>query len=184
MEQLAKKDCQPCKGGMLAMKKNEAKQFFHELGNAWQMVNHHHLQKAYDFGTYRECLDFLNIIGELAELQNHHPDIYLSWGQVEVSIWTHKVDGLTESDFILAAKIEQLFQDRAPGKSEAAKQSNSKLGQAIMESLSKVRLANDDSLDIMGLDHNMDSESLARAIFEGMHDLRQPKGMRHFKVHR
>ena len=72
------------------------------------MVNEHHLTKSYTFPDFRQALNFVNRIGEIAEAEGHHPDLYLGWGKVEVKTWTHKIDGLTESDFILAAKIEQL----------------------------------------------------------------------------
>ncbi len=71
-------------------------------------MNEHHLTRTYTFPNFREALDFVNKVGELAEEQGHHPDILLAWGKAEVTLWTHKVDGLTESDFIMAAKIEDL----------------------------------------------------------------------------
>jgi len=74
----------------------------------WQAVNEHHLQKTYPFKDFRESLAFVNRIGTLAEQQGHHPDICFGWGKAEVTIWTHKIDGLTESDFVLAAKIDKL----------------------------------------------------------------------------
>ena len=75
----------------------------------WQVVNEHHLQRAYSFKDFRETLDFVNRIGELAEEQGHHPDICFGWGKADITIWTHKIDGLTESDFVLAAKIDKLL---------------------------------------------------------------------------
>ena len=74
----------------------------------WQVINEHHLLKSYRFSDFRETLDFINRIGELAEQQGHHPDICFGWGKAEISIWTHKINGLTESDFVLAAKIDKL----------------------------------------------------------------------------
>jgi 4a-hydroxytetrahydrobiopterin dehydratase len=74
----------------------------------WQAVNEHHLQKTYRFQDFRESLEFVNRIGTLAEQQGHHPDICFGWGKAEVTIWTHKIGGLTESDFVLAAKIDKL----------------------------------------------------------------------------
>ncbi len=65
-----------------------------------------HLVKTYNFEDFAAALAFVNHIGEIAEQQGHHPDIYLTWGKVSVEIWTHKIDGLTESDFILAAKFD------------------------------------------------------------------------------
>jgi len=77
------------------------------LGNGWQIINEHHLEKEYIFADFRQALDFTVKVGEVAENQDHHPDIYLVWGKVKLTIWTHKIDGLTESDFILAAKADQ-----------------------------------------------------------------------------
>ena len=76
--------------------------------NGWDVINDHHLRKEYKFANFRETLAFVNRAGELAEEQGHHPDICFGWGKAEVTIWTHKIDGLTESDFILAAKIDKL----------------------------------------------------------------------------
>jgi 4a-hydroxytetrahydrobiopterin dehydratase len=78
-----------------------------KLGNGWQIINEHHLEKEYIFADFRQALDFTVKVGEVAENQDHHPDIYLAWGKVKLTIWTHKIDGLTESDFILAAKADQ-----------------------------------------------------------------------------
>jgi len=70
------------------------------------VVDEHHLEKEYRFKDFRTALDFTNRVGELAESQGHHPDIHLSWGRVRLDIWTHKINGLTESDFIFAAKAD------------------------------------------------------------------------------
>jgi 4a-hydroxytetrahydrobiopterin dehydratase len=77
--------------------------------SGWQVVNDHHLEKNYPFPDFKTALDFVNRVGEIAEQEGHHPDLYLSWGKVGVKIWTHKIDGLTESDFILAAKMDHLL---------------------------------------------------------------------------
>jgi len=74
----------------------------------WRVIDEHHIIKTYKFPDFRKALEFANRVGELAEQQGHHPDIYLAWGKVEVKIWTHKIDGLTESDFILASKIDRI----------------------------------------------------------------------------
>jgi 4a-hydroxytetrahydrobiopterin dehydratase len=78
------------------------------LGDGWRVVDGHHLEKEFGFRDFDEALAFVNLIGELANRENHHPDLRLSWGKVVASIHTHDVDGLTESDFVLAAKIDQL----------------------------------------------------------------------------
>jgi 4a-hydroxytetrahydrobiopterin dehydratase len=107
MSELAKKECVPCKGGVPPLKGHDLTGLLEQLGNGWKIIDEHHLEKEYKFKNFREALDFTNRIGELAEAQGHHPDIYLAWGKVKLTIWTHKIDGLTESDFILAAKADQ-----------------------------------------------------------------------------
>jgi 4a-hydroxytetrahydrobiopterin dehydratase len=108
MAALAEKDCVPCKGGVPPLKGNELAVLARELGGDWRVVDEHHLEKEYKFKNFREALTFTNRIGELAEAKNHHPDIYLAWGKVRLTMWTHKIDGLTESDFVFAAKADKL----------------------------------------------------------------------------
>ena len=108
MSALAEKECVPCKGGVPPLEGNDLVRLAEQLKGGWRVVNEHHLEKEYRFKNFREALDFTNRVGELAEAQGHHPDIYLAWGQVKLTLWTHKNDGLTESDFIMAAKIDQL----------------------------------------------------------------------------
>ena len=81
-----------------------------QLGNGWEVVDGHHLSKEFGFKNFADALAFVNRVGEVAEAQNHHPDVYLAWGKVRVEVWTHKIDGLTESDFIFAAKADQQSQ--------------------------------------------------------------------------
>lgn len=107
MSDLASKTCVPCRGGVPALKGAELATLKKQLPG-WEVVNEHHLHRRFDFPDFRQALAFVNKVGELAEEQGHHPDILLTWGKAEITIWTHKVDGLTESDFILAAKIDQL----------------------------------------------------------------------------
>ncbi len=107
MADLASKTCVPCRGGVPALKGKELDALKKQLPG-WEVVNEHHLHRRYDFPDFVHALAFVNKVGELAEQQGHHPDILLTWGKAEITIWTHKVDGLTESDFILAAKIDQL----------------------------------------------------------------------------
>jgi 4a-hydroxytetrahydrobiopterin dehydratase len=107
MSELAKKNCVPCKGGVPPLKGKELARLAKALGKAWRVVNKHHLEREYKFENFRKALDFTNKVGELAEQQNHHPDIYLAWGKVKLTLWTHKIDGLTESDFVFAAKVNK-----------------------------------------------------------------------------
>ena len=107
MSDLADLQCVPCRGGVPPLAGAEIEKLMEQL-EGWQAVNEHHLQKTYPFKDFRESLAFVNRIGTLAEQQGHHPDICFGWGKAEVTIWTHKIDGLTESDFVLAAKIDKL----------------------------------------------------------------------------
>lgn len=107
MSGLAERECVPCRGGVPPLKGEEIQEFSTQIKD-WQVVDDHHLQRTYEFKNFRETLDFVNRVGELAEAQGHHPDICFGWGKAEVTIWTHKIDGLTESDFVLAAKIDRL----------------------------------------------------------------------------
>ena len=107
MSELAQKTCIPCKGGVPPLKGEELKTLLEKLRNNWNLIEEHHLEKEYLFNNFREGLDFTIKVGELAENQGHHPDIYLAWGKVRLTVWTHKTDGLTESDFIFAAKADQ-----------------------------------------------------------------------------
>ncbi len=107
MSELASKTCVPCRGGVPPLK-NQALAALQKQVDGWSVVQEHHITKAYKFPDFRKALEFVNRIGEIAEQQGHHPDIYLAWGKVEVKIWTHKIDGLTESDFILAAKLDRI----------------------------------------------------------------------------
>jgi 4a-hydroxytetrahydrobiopterin dehydratase len=104
---LASKQCVACRGGVPPLKGAELAALQRQLPH-WTVVNGHHLTHQFTFPDFRKALDFTVKVGELAEEQGHHPDILLSWGKVAVTTWTHKIDGLTESDFILAAKIDQL----------------------------------------------------------------------------
>jgi len=104
---LTSKHCVPCRGGVPPVQGEELEQLKAQVPG-WQVVNGHHLTKTFNFPDFRTALDFVNRAGAVAEEEGHHPDLLLSWGKVEVRTWTHKIDGLTESDFILAAKIDQI----------------------------------------------------------------------------
>jgi 4a-hydroxytetrahydrobiopterin dehydratase len=108
MSDLASKTCVPCKGGVPALQGEELNALAHQVP-LWQVVNQHHVTRKFEFPDFRKALAFVNRVGEVAEQQGHHPDILLAWGRAEVTVFTHKVDGLTEGDFILAAKIDKLY---------------------------------------------------------------------------
>lgn len=109
MNELASKECVPCKGGVPPLKGDDLQGLLSQLGNEWQVIDEHHLEKDYKFPNFREALNFTNRVGELAEEQGHHPDIYLAWGKVKITVWTHKINGLTESDFVFAAKSDAVL---------------------------------------------------------------------------
>jgi len=108
MANLATRDCIPCKGNVPPLTESKINSFYKQLQNSWKVVDNHHLEKDYKSTNFLEALDLTNKIGDLAESVNHHPNICLSWGKVNITIWTHKINGLTESDFIFAAKVDDL----------------------------------------------------------------------------
>jgi len=105
---LARLECKPCKGGIPPMAEPELSTWIDRLGGGWQIVEGHHLEKAYKFKDFRQALAFTNRVGELSESVGHHPDIHLAWGKVRLTVWTHKIGGLSETDFVFAAKCDAL----------------------------------------------------------------------------
>ncbi len=110
-ESLADKICVPCEGGTPPLKSEEVAPILQQLGGGWLLVEGSRLEKEYRFKNFRRALEFVNRVGEIAECEGHHPDIYLSWGRVRLSLWTHVAAGLTENDFILAAKSDRVIDD-------------------------------------------------------------------------
>jgi len=108
---LADKRCIPCTGDVPPLSLERARELLSELGDGWQLDANGHLSRQYEFRNFGEALDFANSVGEIAEDEAHHPDLYVAWGKCRVDIWTHKISGLTESDFYLAAKVSRAFQD-------------------------------------------------------------------------
>jgi 4a-hydroxytetrahydrobiopterin dehydratase len=104
---LVNRKCVPCHGGVPRLSGAEIEAFMGEL-RGWEVVEEHHLKKTYTFPNFRQALALVNLIGEVAEAEGHHPDICFGWGRLELTIHTHAIDGLSESDFILAAKIDTL----------------------------------------------------------------------------
>ncbi len=104
---LSQKVCVPCRGGVPPLTGRELTDMLGQV-SGWTVVGEHHIRKEFKFPNFMAALEFVNRVGALAEEQGHHPDVYLAWGKVEIKLWTHKIDGLTESDFIMAAKIDKL----------------------------------------------------------------------------
>lgn len=111
MTDLAEQTCIPCRGGVPPMEADEADRLLAEIDDGWRVIDTHHLERTFEFPDFADALTFTNAIGAIAEEQGHHPDIHLSWGRVRVEIWTHKIDGLTESDFVLAAKFDRAYEE-------------------------------------------------------------------------
>ena len=107
MSGLAEKTCVPCRGGVPPLTPEEIRPL-HTQVEDWSVIDNHHIAREFKFPNFKTALDFVKEVGAIAEEQGHHPDIFLAWGKVGVTIWTHKIDGLTESDFILAAKIDTI----------------------------------------------------------------------------
>lgn len=108
--ELAQKECVPCKGGVPPLKGRQITELLAKLDGRWRVRDEHHLETQYTFKDFAEALAFTDRVGAIAEREGHHPDIHLSWGKVGLEIWTHKIDGLTESDFVLAAKCDEAFE--------------------------------------------------------------------------
>lgn len=109
MSELAGRRCLPCTEGTPPLSRAEQEELLAQLGGDWRVVGDHHLEKEVGFPDFRAALAFTNRVGEVAEAAGHHPDIHLSYGKVRLTIWTHKIDGLSEADFVLAAKIDRLL---------------------------------------------------------------------------
>lgn len=105
---LASKACTPCSGGVPPLKGQALADLARRLGGGWTVADEHHLEKTFHFPDFRTALAFTQRVGDLAETVGHHPDIHLSWGKARVIVWTHKINGLSEADFVFAAKVDAL----------------------------------------------------------------------------
>jgi 4a-hydroxytetrahydrobiopterin dehydratase len=105
---LADQTCVPCRGGIPPLEGEPLAKLSAQLPD-WKVVDGHHLKKTFLFPDFKTALDFVNRAGAVAEAEDHHPDLCLSWGRVDAITYTHKIKGLTESDFILAAKIDRAY---------------------------------------------------------------------------
>jgi len=106
---LAKMECVPCQGGIPPLKGAELQSFYQDLNNGWEVVEEHHLKKRFKFPEFKSALGFVNKVGALAEEIGHHPEITFGWGFAEIQVYTHKINGLHEADFVFAAKTDQLL---------------------------------------------------------------------------
>ncbi len=107
---LADNKCVPCRGGVPPMEKVKAEEMLKQLAQGWSLNKNGHLERLYTFKNFAQALDFVNKVGAVAEEEGHHPDLYLAWGKCKVELWTHKINGLTESDFYMAAKADRAFE--------------------------------------------------------------------------
>jgi 4a-hydroxytetrahydrobiopterin dehydratase len=104
---LADRDCVPCRGGVPPLTRERAEALLEQLADGWRINAAGHLERTFEFKNFKQALDFATRVGEIAETQRHHPDLYVAWGRCTVEMWTHKIEGLTESDFYLAAKVDR-----------------------------------------------------------------------------
>jgi 4a-hydroxytetrahydrobiopterin dehydratase len=108
MSRLADQSCVPCRGGVPPLEGEPLEKLSAQLPD-WKVVDGHHINRTFLFPDFKSALDFVNRVGAVAETEGHHPDLCLAWGRVDVITYTHKIKGLTESDFVLAAKIDRIF---------------------------------------------------------------------------
>lgn len=104
---LAERHCTPCKEGTPPLEGDRVATLLGRL-EGWEAVDEHHLTKTFRFKDFRGALEFVNRVGKIADDEGHHPDVHLAWGRATIEIWTHSIDGLSESDFVLAAKIDEI----------------------------------------------------------------------------
>lgn len=105
---LADRQCVPCRGGVPPMPRGDAQTMLSQLRGDWQISPDGHLQRTFDFDDFAGAMAFANRVAEIAEREGHHPDLHIAWGKCTLEIWTHKIGGLTQSDFYLAAKVDRL----------------------------------------------------------------------------
>jgi 4a-hydroxytetrahydrobiopterin dehydratase len=109
--ELADRECVACTSDEEPLDGAELIELFEALDrDVWEVVDEHHLEGTYAFEDFRDALEFTKEVGELAEEEFHHPDIHLSWGEVGIELWTHKIDGLRETDFVMAARMDRFYE--------------------------------------------------------------------------
>lgn len=107
---LASRECKPCRGDETPLKGEALEELSDQLGQDWKVVGEDHIEREYELDDFQAALDFTNSVGTIAEKEGHHPDIELGWGRVQLNLKTHEIDGLSENDFILAAKADEAFE--------------------------------------------------------------------------
>ena len=105
--ELHERNCVPCRGGVSPLSPPEVSKLLEQIPG-WEAPQNHHLTRTFKFADFKAALAFVDRVGAMAEEQGHHPDLHLAWGKVVVEIWTHKINGLTESDFVFAARCDHL----------------------------------------------------------------------------
>ena len=103
---LADQQCIPCRGDVPPLTQDEAEALLQKLDDGWRLNADGHLERAYSFSNFDHAMELANAVAEIAANENHHPDLHIAWGRCTVEIWTHKIKGLTESDFFFAAKTD------------------------------------------------------------------------------
>ncbi len=106
-KELHTKNCTPCQAGAPPLSKEQSQDLLKQLQPGWGFNKEGHIEKEYVFPTFLKAIEFANKVAEIAEAEGHHPDLHIAWGKCRVEIWTHKIHGLTENDFILASKINR-----------------------------------------------------------------------------
>lgn len=109
MSDLSQKTCEPCQGGVPPMEHEDIQDYLNMVDDAWEAVDDHHLTRHFEFEDFQAALDFVNEVGAIAEQEGHHPNISFTWGEADIKVYTHKIDGLHENDFILASKIDEVY---------------------------------------------------------------------------
>ncbi len=113
--ELADRECIACTSDSEPLEGADLEELYQEIDtDVWEVIDEHHLEGTYPFEDFRDALEFTKEIGELDEEEWHHPDIHLSWGEVVVEMWTHKIDGLFETDFVMAARMDRMHEKYAP----------------------------------------------------------------------
>jgi len=107
-DKLSEKHCVPCEGGMPAFGKKQITKYKSQLKSNWEVLNDKKLRKEFIFKNFVQVMGFVNQVALIAQAEDHHPDMQVSYKKVVVELWTHAVNGLSENDFILAAKIDRL----------------------------------------------------------------------------